>query len=152
MTWQTNPHTSVVHGQVFCPNPPYTPSHDDGVVARSLPRTALIMIGVKYHNHILDLASIELAAVRAGSNGARIRPAAAALEALLWPAGPVYPHCGCTGKTGKVKGKSARSGLYYCGDCKKRFAVTVGTIFERSKFCFRSGGSQFISCLQARRA
>ena len=41
--------------------------------------------------------------------------------------------CGCTGKIGKVEGKSARPGLYYCGDCKGQFTVTVGTIFERSK-------------------
>ena len=32
-----------------------------------------------------------------------------------------------------MEGKSARPGLYYCGDCKKQFTVTVGTIFERSK-------------------
>ena len=56
-----------------------------------------------------------------------------AIEALMWPNGPVCPHCGCTGKIGKVEGKSARSGLYYCGDCRKQFTVTVGTIFERSK-------------------
>ena len=56
-----------------------------------------------------------------------------AIEALMWPNGPVCPHCGCTGKIGKVDGKSARPGLYYCGDCKKQFTVTVGTIFERSK-------------------
>ena len=56
-----------------------------------------------------------------------------AIEALLGPNGPICPHCGCTGKIGKVEGKSARSGLYYCGDCKKQFTVTVGTIFERSK-------------------
>jgi transposase-like protein len=56
-----------------------------------------------------------------------------AMEALLWPDGPVCPHCGCTGKIGHVEGKSARPGLYYCGDCKGQFTVTVGTIFERSK-------------------
>src|SRR5271155_3878222 len=56
-----------------------------------------------------------------------------AIEALMWPHGPVCAHCGCTGKIGKVEGKSARPGLYYCGDCKKQFTVTVGTIFERSK-------------------
>ncbi len=56
-----------------------------------------------------------------------------AIERLMWPNGPVCPHCGCVGKIGKVEGKSARSGLYYCGDCKKQFTVTVGTIFERSK-------------------
>jgi transposase-like protein len=56
-----------------------------------------------------------------------------AIEALMWPNGPVCAHCGYMGKIGRVEGKSARPGLYYCGDCKKQFTVTVGTIFERSK-------------------
>src|SRR5579872_1554940 len=56
-----------------------------------------------------------------------------AIEALMWPHGPVCPHCGCFGKIGRIEGKSARPGLYYCGDCKRQFTVTVKTIFERSK-------------------
>jgi len=56
-----------------------------------------------------------------------------AIEALMWPNGPVCPHCGCMDKIGRVDGKTARPGLRYCGDCKKQFTVTVGTIFERSK-------------------
>jgi transposase-like protein len=56
-----------------------------------------------------------------------------AIEALMWPHGPYCPHCGSLDKIGKVTGKSARAGLYYCGSCKKQFTVTVGTIFERSK-------------------
>jgi transposase-like protein len=56
-----------------------------------------------------------------------------AMEAILWPHGPVCPHCGSVEKLGKVEGKSARPGLYYCGNCKSQFTVTVGTIFERSK-------------------
>jgi transposase-like protein len=58
-----------------------------------------------------------------------------AIEALMWPKGPVCPHCGNVdqAKIGKVQGKSARAGLYYCGACKSQFTVTVGTIFERSK-------------------
>jgi transposase-like protein len=58
-----------------------------------------------------------------------------AIEALMWPDGPVCPHCGNVeqAKIGKVEGKSARAGLYYCGACKSQFTVTVGTIFERSK-------------------
>ena len=56
-----------------------------------------------------------------------------AMEAVLWPNGPVCPHCGSVEKLGKVEGKSARPGLYYCGDCKSQFTVTIGTIFERSK-------------------
>ena len=56
-----------------------------------------------------------------------------ALEAVRWPNGPVCAHCGCMGKIGAVQGKSHRPGLYYCGDCKGQFTVTVGTVFERSK-------------------
>jgi transposase-like protein len=56
-----------------------------------------------------------------------------AIEAVLWPHGPVCPHCGSLDRVGKVYGKSARPGLYYCGECKRQFTVTVGTIFERSK-------------------
>ena len=56
-----------------------------------------------------------------------------ALETIRWPNGPVCPHCGCMEKIGAVKGKSHRPGLFYCGDCKGQFTVTVGTVFERSK-------------------
>jgi transposase-like protein len=56
-----------------------------------------------------------------------------ALEAIRWPHGVVCAHCGAMGKIGQVKGKSHRPGLYYCGDCKGQFTVTVGTVFERSK-------------------
>ena len=56
-----------------------------------------------------------------------------AIQALMWPHGPYCPHCGSLDKIGKIEGRSARPGLYYCGSCKKQFTVTVGTIFERSK-------------------
>jgi len=56
-----------------------------------------------------------------------------ALEAIRWPSGPVCAHCGATGKIGAVQGKSHRPGLFYCGDCKGQFTVTVGSVFERSK-------------------
>src|SRR3974390_1776245 len=56
-----------------------------------------------------------------------------AMEAVLWPFGAVCPRCGSPDKIGRVTGKAARPGLYYCGSCKRQFTVTVGTIFERSK-------------------
>ena len=59
--------------------------------------------------------------------------ARAAMEAVLWPNGPVCPRCGTLDKIGTVGGTSPRPGLYYCGHCKRQFTVTVGTIFERSK-------------------
>ena len=59
--------------------------------------------------------------------------ARAAMEAVLWPHGPVCPRCATLDKICSVSGKSHRPGLYYCGHCKRQFTVTVGTIFERSK-------------------
>ncbi len=55
-----------------------------------------------------------------------------AMEAVLWPNGPICPRCRNIDRIGRVSGKSARPGLYYCGGCKRQFTVTVGTIFERS--------------------
>lgn len=58
------------------------------------------------------------------------------VEALLWPNGPVCPHCGCTDHIGTVRpnvAKRVRMGLKRCGDCKKQFTVRIGTIFEESK-------------------
>ncbi len=60
-----------------------------------------------------------------------------ALEAELWPVGPICRHCGNSDpeKIAKVEGKkrSHRPGLYYCNECKSQFTVTVGTVLERSK-------------------
>jgi transposase-like protein len=58
-----------------------------------------------------------------------------ALEAVLWPEGPVCRHCGNSDpeKIAKMEGKSHRPGLYYCNECSGQFTVTVGTVFERSK-------------------
>jgi len=61
------------------------------------------------------------------------------LEAIRWPNGPVCVHCGSSGRICRIeaqtkeKGKGARPGLLFCGDCRKQFSVTVGTVFERSK-------------------
>lgn len=60
-----------------------------------------------------------------------------ALEAELWPNGPVCRHCGNAdaSKIAKVEGvkRTHRPGLYYCNECKGQFTVTVGTVLERSK-------------------
>lgn len=55
------------------------------------------------------------------------------LESIRWPNGPVCPHCACYGRISKLNGEAHRAGLYFCGDCRKQFTVTVGTVFERSK-------------------
>src|SRR5208282_1285875 len=61
------------------------------------------------------------------------------LESLLWPDGAVCPHCkNHTEKPiYKLQSKEGsktkvQKGLYKCGACRKKFTVTVGTIFEDS--------------------
>jgi transposase-like protein len=58
------------------------------------------------------------------------------LEAVLWPKGPVCPHCGGVDRIGKIKAnpaKRVRIGLHKCGDCGKQFTVKVGTVFEHGR-------------------
>ena len=55
------------------------------------------------------------------------------LENELWADGRPCPHCGTVDQSTKIKGKSARPGLYMCNACRKQFTVTVGTLYERSK-------------------
>ena len=58
------------------------------------------------------------------------------VEAHLWPAGPVCPHCGnCDDKAiGRLTGKSSRPGLRKCYACRKTFTVRIDSIFENSHF------------------
>lgn len=56
----------------------------------------------------------------------------AKLESIVWPNGPVCPHCGATDRIYGLKGKTARPGLRKCGHCRKQFTVKVGTVFESS--------------------
>jgi transposase-like protein len=53
------------------------------------------------------------------------------LEKLLWPEGPVCPHCGVIGHAYKTK----RAGVFRCAEakCRKDFTVTMKTVMERSK-------------------
>jgi transposase-like protein len=51
------------------------------------------------------------------------------LESILWPNGPVCPHCGSiSGKHYDLR--KTRLGLRKCSDCRKQFTVKVGTVFE----------------------
>jgi transposase-like protein len=54
------------------------------------------------------------------------------LESIRWPDGAICPHCGGCDRVMKLQGKSTRKGVYKCGDCRKQFTVTVGTVYERS--------------------
>jgi transposase-like protein len=59
------------------------------------------------------------------------------VEAHLWSDGRVCPHCGVVDRSGALKGKSNRVGLYKCYACRKPFTVKVGTIFEASHIQMR---------------
>jgi transposase-like protein len=65
------------------------------------------------------------------------KAAFAHLEAVLWPDGPICPHCGVIGKAGRLRGVrrkngTVREGLWKCyvKECRKQFTVRVGTVFE----------------------
>ena len=59
------------------------------------------------------------------------------VEARIWANGRVCSHCGVVDKSGALKGKSDRIGLYKCYACRKKFTVKVGTIFEDSHIQMR---------------
>lgn len=54
------------------------------------------------------------------------------LEGIRWAKGAYCPNCGGMDKVKKLGGAAAAKGLWHCGDCRKKFSVTVGTVFERS--------------------
>ncbi len=67
----------------------------------------------------------------------------AKLENVLWPDGPVCPHCGGVDRVYALKGVRTkpskknpegveRHGLKKCGHCRQQFTVRVGTVFESS--------------------
>jgi transposase-like protein len=59
------------------------------------------------------------------------------VEALVWPEGPICPHCGGVERISLMKGKSTRIGTYKCYQCRKPFTVKVGTVFESSHIPMR---------------
>jgi transposase-like protein len=59
------------------------------------------------------------------------------LESIIWPNGPVCPHCGGKERIYVLKGVKdkkgrVRPGLKKCGHCRKQFTARVGTVFESS--------------------
>ena len=71
-----------------------------------------------------------------------------ALEAIVWPNGPVCPHCGGTDRIGKLEGVRSkaskkhpkgilRHGLRKCYDCKGQFTARKGTVFESAHLKLR---------------
>lgn len=53
------------------------------------------------------------------------------LEGILWPDGPICPHCGAINHAYTTK----RPGVFRCAEkgCRKDFTVTMRTVMERSK-------------------
>src|ERR1700731_2855629 len=60
------------------------------------------------------------------------------VESILWPDGPVCPHCGSVERISKMKGKSTRIGVYKCYSCRSKFTVKIGTILEDSHIPMQS--------------
>jgi len=54
------------------------------------------------------------------------------LENIRWPHGASCPCCGRLDPVKALGGDSMGPGWYHCGDCRKKFTVRVGTVFERS--------------------
>ena len=55
------------------------------------------------------------------------------LENIRWHGVPVCPHCGSKSEEHyKLTNGGVFRGLYKCKDCRERFTVTVGTMFEGS--------------------
>ena len=82
------------------------------------------------------------------------------VEARIWPEGPICPHCGGYDRISKMNGKSTRTGLHKCYQCRKPFTVRIGTIFESSHvplhiwlqaICLIAGSKKGISSNQLHR-
>lgn len=58
--------------------------------------------------------------------------ARAHLERIRWPNGVHCPLCGGLDKIKVLGGQSQGPGWYHCGDCRRKFTVRVGTVYERS--------------------
>jgi transposase-like protein len=54
------------------------------------------------------------------------------LEGSRWPDDTVCPHCGQQETVNPLGGKSMGPGWYFCSDCRQKFTVRVGTLYERS--------------------
>jgi transposase-like protein len=60
------------------------------------------------------------------------------LERILWPNGPVCPHCGCPEGHTKFQGQKHRKGVYKCNSgCGEQFTVTVNSVMENSHISIR---------------
>lgn len=67
----------------------------------------------------------------------------AKLETIVWPEGPICPHCGATDRIFALNGVRSKAskknpeglvryGLKKCGHCRQQFTARMGTVFESS--------------------
>jgi len=54
------------------------------------------------------------------------------LEGIRWANGAFCPHCGEIENIHRLGGKASENGMWHCRSCRRKFSVTVGTVFERS--------------------
>jgi transposase-like protein len=54
------------------------------------------------------------------------------IEASRWPNGVTCPHCGLSEFVKVLGGKSMGPGWYHCSQCRQKFTVRTGTLYERS--------------------
>src|SRR4029077_3508595 len=54
------------------------------------------------------------------------------IEASRWPNGATCPHCGFSETVSKLGGKSMGPGWYHCRQCREKFTIRTGTLYERS--------------------
>jgi transposase-like protein len=54
------------------------------------------------------------------------------IETSRWPDGPVCPFCGQMDTVNRLGGQSMGPGWFHCSDCREKFTVRVGTLYERS--------------------
>jgi transposase-like protein len=54
------------------------------------------------------------------------------IEASRWPNGVSCPHCGLPDFVKVLGGKSMGPGWYHCSQCREKFTVRTGTLYERS--------------------
>jgi transposase-like protein len=54
------------------------------------------------------------------------------IEASRWPNGATCPHCGLSETVSTLGGKSMGPGWYHCRQCREKFTIRTGTLYERS--------------------
>ncbi len=54
------------------------------------------------------------------------------LEAIRWPEGPICPFCGSVDGAQDMSHTTQGEGWWHCKDCRQKYTVRVGTVYERS--------------------